>query len=93
MDRDTIIRRGRGAETILGDAYAMQALAEVEADLFTEWSLTGNTDVAAREAIFGQIKALEMFQTRLEAYKDAAKLEQSNADRDAKDRSGLQTEA
>ena len=93
MDRETIIRRGVGAERLLGDESVMQALGDIEADLFTDWAATNPVNVDGREAIYRQIKSLELFQSKLETWRDQGKIELANSERDARDRQGLQVEA
>lgn len=89
MDRDAIIRRGIGAEKILTDENVMKAFGDLEAELFTEWSGTNPTDSLGREAIFFQVKAIELFQTKLESWSASGKLETSNAERDLQDAKGI----
>lgn len=93
MDREPIIRRGKAAEVLLADSNVMQALGELEADLVTEWAGTNPDNTTGREAIWRQVKSLEMFQAKLESWRDNGKLEEANAERDRKDRQGMQIEA
>ncbi len=93
MDRETTLRRGAAAAKILSDESVMLTFGEIEAELFTDWAQTNPTNVDGREAIYRQIKALEMFQTKLERLADNAKIEQANMERTARDRKGQQVEA
>lgn len=93
MDRETVLRRGAAAAKILSDESVMLTFGEIEAELFTNWAETNPINVDGREAIYRQIKALELFQTKLESLAANAKVEQSNMERTARDRKGQQVEA
>lgn len=93
MDRDAIIRRGQGAEKLLSDPNVMQAFGDLEAELVTEWASSRPDDSSGREAIWRQVKSLELFQTKLESWRDNGKLEMANAERDAQDARGISNAA
>ena len=67
---DTTQRRGHAAKRILDDTEIMQAFGEIEAELVTQWAATNPLCPEHREAIFRQVKALELFQQQLETWKN-----------------------
>ena len=89
MDRDSIIRRGQAAELILKNETAMSALGECEADLFTEWAGTNPNRPEDREAIFRQVKAMELFQAKLEAWAAAGQVERAKIEQGKQDARGI----
>lgn len=93
MDRDAILRRGHGAEKLLSDESVMQALGEIEAELITNWAESNPAHVDHRESIFRQVKALELFQNKLESWRSAATMEKAKMEIENQDRRGMQAEA
>lgn len=70
MNKDTILRRGAAAKRILEDQEIMTVFGEIEAELLTDWAATNPLRPEDREAIYRQVKALELFQTKLEQWRD-----------------------
>lgn len=74
-DKDAIIRRGQAADRMLKDENVMSALGEIEAELVTAWAQTGPNQADAREDMYRMVKALELFQSKLETWRDNGRVE------------------
>ncbi len=86
-------RRGAAAHRVLGDPDVMQAFGEIEADLVTQWAATNPNRSEDREAIYRQVKALELFQAQLETWRNNMLLYDQNVLQRKRDQQGLQAEA
>lgn len=93
MDIDAIIRRGVAAERLLSDETVMTALGDIERDLITDWASSRPTDMEGREGIFRLVKALELFQSKLEIWRDTGKLEKAKLQRNMDDQRQMSPQA
>ncbi len=92
-DKDTQLRRGYAAKRILDDTEIMTAFGEIEADLVTQWAATNPDKPEDREAIYRQVKALDLFQLQLETWRNNMLHLEATLAQSKRDTQGVQAEA
>jgi len=92
-NNDKIRQRGYAARRILEDAEVMEAFGEIEADLLTKWAATNPDRSDDREAIYRQVKALDLFQQQLEAWRNNLLHLEASLAQSKRDQTGLGAEA
>jgi len=78
MNKFDVIAQGNHAKRILEDETFVAALAQVEADIYTEWRTTTLGDDRQRSDLFHTLKGLERLKARLQATLDAGVLAARN---------------
>lgn len=78
MDTQKIIGDAAHAKRLLEDHVLLNAFAQVEADIYTEWRTTAIGDERQRSDLFHTLKGLERLKARLQATLDAGVLASRN---------------
>jgi hypothetical protein len=78
MDTQKIIDDAAHAKRLLEDHILLEAFAQVEADIYTEWRTTALHDHQQRADLFHTLKGLERLKARLQATLDAGVLASRN---------------
>ena len=78
MDKVEIIAQANHAKRLLEDQTLLDAFAQVEADIYTEWRTTAIGDERQRSDLFHTLKGLERLKARLQATLDAGVLASRN---------------
>ena len=78
MDTQKIIDDAAHAKRLLEDHILLEAFAQVEADIYTEWRTSAVGDDKARSDLFHTLKGLERLKARLQATLDAGVLATRN---------------
>jgi len=78
MDKQKIIDQGYHAKRLLEDDVLLEAFAQVEHDIYTEWRTSAVGDDKARSDLFHTLKGLERLKARLQATLDAGVLASRN---------------
>ncbi len=78
MDKVEIIGRANHAKRLLEDEALLDAIAEVEADIYLEWRTSAVGDDRARQDLFHTLKGLERLKARLQAILEAGVLASRN---------------
>lgn len=74
MDKGSVITQASHAKRILEDETFIAAVAQLEADIYTEWRTTALGDDRQRSDLFHTLKGLERLKARLQATLDAGVL-------------------
>jgi len=78
MDTQKIIDDAAHAKRLLEDHILLEAFAQVEAEIYTEWRTTAIGDEKQRSDLFHTLKGLERLKARLQATLDAGVLATRN---------------
>ncbi len=78
MDKQKVIDQGYHAKRLLEDEVLLEAFAQVEHDIYTEWRTTALHDHQQRADLFHTLKGLERLKARLQATLDAGVLASRN---------------
>lgn len=78
MDTQKIIDDAAHAKRLLEDHILLEAFAQVEHDIYTEWRTSAVGDDKARSDLFHTLKGLERLKARLQAILDAGVLATRN---------------
>lgn len=70
-DKELIIRIGAGANRILNDEVAVEAMESLVNDLKADWLRSRPDDVAGREATYRLVQAVQLLVAKLQAMRDA----------------------
>lgn len=88
MTRDQIILLGEAAKRLLNDEAAMQAFAQIEADLTKEWSASRPNDTQGREDTYRVLFACQRLKAQLETMAANAVMETQKAQQAADQQAG-----
>ena len=73
--KQQIITDGKQAERLLADTDLLRFLEEAEADCWTQFKATSPSDTDSREAVYMQLRGVEMVRQTLRAMVDNGSIE------------------